>query len=152
MEKVLQREYKRAVRYKTNLTVAFLDLDDFKAVNDRYGHDRGDDLLRYVADVLEELTRGSDVVSRYAGDEFVIILPGISTKESLLLIQRLQDYFHKNPMAAEKGHIPVSISFGISSMGDAGVNNPQSLLRKADEMLYSSKEQKKKDGLVGSHS
>lgn len=148
MEKVLQREYKRAVRYKTNLTLAFLDLDDFKAVNDRYGHDRGDDLLRYVADVLEELTRGSDVVSRYAGDEFVIILPGVSTKESLLLIQRLQDYFHKNPLDAEKEQIPVSISFGISSMGDAGVNNPQSLLRKADEMLYSAKEQKKKDGFA----
>ncbi|MDH3897506.1 MAG: GGDEF domain-containing protein, partial [Deltaproteobacteria bacterium] len=150
MEKVLQREYKRAVRYKTNLTVAFLDLDDFKAVNDRYGHDRGDDLLRYVAGVLEELTRGSDVVSRYAGDEFVIILPGISTKESLLLIQRLQDYFHKNPMDVEEEHITVSVSFGLSSMGDAGVNNPQSLLKKADEVLYSAKEQKKKDGLVGS--
>jgi len=147
MEKVLQREYKRAVRYKTNLTVAFLDLDDFKAVNDRYGHDRGDDLLRYVAGVLEELTRDSDVVSRYAGDEFVIILPGISTKESLLLIQRLQDYFHKNPMDVEED-IPVSVSFGLSSMGDAGVNNPQSLLKKADEMLYSAKEQKKKDGFA----
>jgi diguanylate cyclase (GGDEF)-like protein len=148
MEKVLQREYKRAVRYKTNLTVAFLDLDDFKAVNDRYGHDRGDDLLRYVAGVLEELTRDSDVVSRYAGDEFVIILPGISTKESLLLIQRLQDYFHKNPMDVEEEHIPVSVSFGLSSMGDAGVNNPQSLLKKADEMLYSAKEQKKKDSFA----
>ena len=147
MEKVLQREYKRAVRYKTNLTVAFLDLDDFKAVNDRYGHDRGDDLLRYVAGVLEELTRDSDVVSRYAGDEFVIILPGISTKESLLLIQRLQDYFHKNPMDVEED-IPVSVSFGLSSMGDAGVNNPQSLLKKADEMLYSAKEQKKKDSFA----
>jgi GGDEF domain-containing protein/uncharacterized protein YigA (DUF484 family) len=130
MEKVLQREYKRAVRYKTNLTVAFLDLDDFKAVNDRYGHDR------------------SDVVSRYAGDEFVIILPGISTKESLLLIQRLKDYFHKNPMDVEEEHITVSVSFGLSSMGDAGVNNPQSLLKKADEMLYSAKEQKKKDSFA----
>jgi diguanylate cyclase (GGDEF)-like protein len=148
MEKVLQREYKRAARYKTNLTLAFLDLDDFKAVNDRYGHDRGDDLLRYVAGVLEDLTRDSDVVSRYAGDEFVIILPGISTKESLLLIQRLQDYFHKNPMEVDTEHITVSISFGLSSVEDARVNNPQALLRKADEMLYSAKEEKKKDGFA----
>ena len=147
MEKVLQREYKRAVRYKSHLTLAFLDLDDFKVVNDKYGHDRGDELLRYVADVLEELTRDSDVVSRYAGDEFVIILPGTSTNESLLLIQRLQDYFLKNPMDVDGEQIPISISFGLSSMGDVGVSNPTSLLKKADEMLYNAKKQKQQQSL-----
>lgn len=147
MEKVLQREYKRAVRYKSHLTLAFLDLDDFKVVNDKYGHDRGDELLRYVADVLEELTRDSDVVSRYAGDEFVIILPGTSTNESLLLIQRLQDYFRKNPMDVDEEQILISISFGLSSMGDEGVSNPNSLLKKADEMLYNAKKQKQQQSL-----
>lgn len=147
MEKVLQREYKRAVRYKSHLTLAFLDLDDFKVVNDEYGHDRGDELLRHLADVLEELTRDSDVVSRYAGDEFVIILPGTSTNDSLLLIQRLQDYFRKNPMDVDGAQIPISISFGLSSMGDVGVSNPTSLLKKADERLYNAKKQKQQQGL-----
>lgn len=142
MEKVLQREYKRALRYGSPLTLAFLDLDDFKAVNDKYGHDRGDELLTYVAEVLEELTRDSDLVSRYAGDEFVIILPGISTEECLLLIQRLQNYFNRNPLDADGEQIMVSVSYGISSIGDIGVNDPHSLLRKADQMLYKAKKQK----------
>jgi len=143
METVLKREYRRAVRYKTPLTLAFLDLDDFKTVNDKYGHDRGDELLRYVAETLEEMTRDSDVVARYAGDEFVVILPGITTQETLTLIQRLQDHFGENPLKADGDSIPISISFGIASVGDDGVDVPSSLLRKADEMLYNAKELKK---------
>jgi diguanylate cyclase (GGDEF)-like protein len=146
METVLHRELKRAQRYKSSLSLAFIDMDDFKIINDRYGHECGDALLEYVAGQLAEITRDSDVVARYGGDEFVIILPGIAAQEASKLLQRLQQHFRENPMQYDDGIIAVSISFGVASMTDQGVADPESLLRAADTMLYSIKRDKKTAG------
>jgi diguanylate cyclase (GGDEF)-like protein len=143
METVLKREFKRSQRYKSPLSLAFLDLDDFKIVNDRYGHECGDALLKYVADQLMEITRDSDVVSRYGGDEFVIVLPGTPAQEVRKLLHRLQQHFLEKPMRYNEKVIPVSISFGVASMTNGKVANPESLLRLADTMLYDTKKSKK---------
>lgn len=143
METVLNREFKRAKRYRSPLSLAFLDLDYFKIVNDRHGHECGDALLKYVAGQLEEITRDSDVVARYGGDEFVIILPGTSSQEACKLLQRLQQHFRDKPMRYEGRVIPVSISFGVASMTDQEVADPEALLRIADTMLYNIKKNKK---------
>ena len=143
MESVLKREFKRAQRYRSPLSLAFIDLDDFKTINDRYNHECGDALLKYVAGQLTEITRDSDVVARYGGDEFVIILPGIPAQEALKLLQRLQQHFREKPMRYDEKLIPVSISFGIASMADREVRSPESLIRLADTVLYSIKKDKK---------
>ena len=143
METVLNREFKRAQRYKSSLSLAFIDMDDFKAINDRYGHECGDALLKYVAGQLVEITRDSDVVARYGGDEFVIILPGTSVQEASKLLQRLQQHFRNKPMRYDEKAIAVAISFGVASMTDEKVANPESLLREADTMLYNIKQSKK---------
>lgn len=143
MESVLKREFKRAQRYRSPLSLAFIDLDDFKTINDRYSHECGDALLKYVAGQLTEITRDSDVVARYGGDEFVIILPGIPAQEALKLLQRLQQHFREKPMRYDEKLIPVSISFGIASMADREVRSPESLIRLADTVLYSIKKDKK---------
>jgi len=143
MERVMKREFSRARRYAFPLSIVFIDIDDFKAVNDRWGHERGDDLLRFIASNLMGMRRASDVIARFAGDEFIIILPGTTAQETLALMKRLKDYFLEHPMTIGKESIHVSLSFGISSAGDEGIKDTASLIKRADEMLYKAKAQKK---------
>jgi len=143
MESVLEREFTRYRRYPNILSLVFLDLDDFKHVNDVHGHDRGDDLLVHVAQGLLQMSRTTDVVSRYAGDEFVIILPQTTKGRAIQLMRRVCDIFSQNPLKSKGLIIPVSISFGIASADDEGVVDPASLLKKADENLYEAKESRK---------
>ena len=140
MESVLEREFYRYQRYLKNLTVVFVDLDHFKKVNDAYGHNRGDDLLKYVAAALIELSRNTDVVARYAGDEFVMILPETDHQSANLLMQRIQRHLDRNPLRIAKVTIPVSISYGISSASDARIDGPRTLIKRADEALYTAKQ------------
>lgn len=144
MENILNREFRRAKRYKNTLSVAFIDLDHFKCINDKYGHDCGDYILKYMAKTLSKMTRDHDVVSRYAGDEFVIILPETHPKEAENLIIRIQKYLQKKPIKIEKNPYFMSFSFGIASNNGHSMDKACSLLKKSDEMLYRMKTKKKK--------
>ena len=139
MESVLAREYSRARRYGKNLSVVFLDLDHFKHVNDVHGHDCGDHLLQHVAGILMERCRETDIVARYAGDEFVIILPEASLEMAEQLMERIRAHFKGHPLEMDAACISVSVSVGIASINDDGVDGPKTLLKKADERLYAQK-------------
>jgi diguanylate cyclase (GGDEF)-like protein len=138
LEHIVKREFDRAVRYRTPLTVVFLDVDNFKMVNDLYGHDAGDDVLKYVATQLLSMTRASDVVARFAGDEFIVILPNTPVDEASEFATRLQTFFIDHPLDFEGIRIRISVSYGLSHMED-GANDAISLLKKADKMLYRAK-------------
>ena len=144
MEAILNREFARATRYENSLSVAFIDIDDFKRVNDTYGHDRGDDLLNHVAKQLMKISRETDVVARFAGDEFVVILPQTSAENAERLMSRLMVYFTKNPLKTDKITVPASISIGVASTEDRSIRTPLQLLRNADKNLYREKKEKKK--------
>ncbi|MFZ0725143.1 MAG: DUF484 family protein [Desulfobacterales bacterium] len=139
MESVLAREFARSQRYPQCLTVVFMDLDHFKEVNDHHGHDKGDELLVYFARGLARMSRTTDVVARYAGDEFVIILPETTKESAARLMHRICAHFAENPLKSETRRLPISISFGIASADDDGVFDPESLLKKADTALYDAK-------------
>ena len=143
MESVLEREYYRYRRYLKNLAVVFVDLDHFKRVNDAHGHDRGDDLLKYVARILMESSRNIDVVARYAGDEFVMILPETDRQNASLVMERICRHFARNPLCTAGVTIPVSISYGIATADDSGIDSPFTLIKHADEALYSAKKARK---------
>lgn len=145
MESVLKREFSRSKRFERVLSLIFIDLDDFKMINDTYGHDAGDAILKYVAEKLVQLTRETDVVSRYAGDEFVVILPETELNKANNLLKRIQNYFKNNPIEFNGEQITVSISFGAASTKDSEIVNSDFLLKKADQRLYLVKQSNKSD-------
>jgi diguanylate cyclase (GGDEF)-like protein len=151
MEDLLEREFSRGRRYDTPLALLFIDCDNFKMVNDSYGHNCGDKLLQHIAYQMIEMTRKEDVVSRFDGDEFVIILPNQTSEEALMVMERFQILLKKCPMKYGNIIIPVSISFGIASAEDSNVKNPASLLKKADKRLYDAKKQKCPGVLIKEH-
>lgn len=144
MESVLKRELNRSKRYGSTLSVVFLDLDDFKKVNDRYGHDHGDALLQYVAENLLDMSRDADVVARFAGDEFVLILPETPAEKAKILVKRLKDHLVAHPLRLGGCCITAAVSFGVASTEDSDTTSAARLLKRADERLYRAKTEKKR--------
>jgi diguanylate cyclase (GGDEF)-like protein len=142
METMIDQEFSRAIRYGTPLALLFIDCDEFKTVNDTYGHDCGDALLKYLAEQIRVMIRKDDLAFRYAGDEFVVVLPNQTSKQALKVSERLQKFFEKNPLKFQESRIPVSISCGTASTRDPDIKNPEALLKKADERLYEVKNKK----------
>jgi len=142
METVLAREFARASRYESPLSIAFIDLDDFKSINDRYGHDAGDETLRHVSESLLQMSRECDVVARYAGDEFVLILPQTPQEACEQVVARIRDYLCAQPFAWQDDLITVRFSYGISSTTEPDIPDWQTLLREADQNLLAAKSKK----------
>ena len=144
METILNREFQRARRYLSSLSLAFLDIDFFKHVNDTYGHAKGDALLVYVAETLKKMTRESDVVTRFAGDEFIILLPATGPDSAGELVSRIKAHLKSNPFYVNETAFPVSLSCGIASIPDANIHRPSKLLSIADKRMMEEKKNKEK--------
>jgi diguanylate cyclase (GGDEF)-like protein len=132
-------EVVRATRYERPLSVAFVDIDHFKAVNDTYGHGAGDIVLRGVAQTLKENLRATDMIGRYGGEEFMLILTETDVEEGAFLAEKLRAMVQRQRYPVEGGQqISVTISIGIA--GGSGTKvRMETLIRDADAAMYSAK-------------
>jgi len=128
----------RARRYKKMLAVLFLDFDNFKEINDTFGHAIGDRLLQVMADRLKGCLRGEDTVARLGGDEFILLLPEIQEKENAAYLAEKLVKVGRLPIDLDGNHVAVSFSIGIALFPD-DADCSKSLLKKADEALYNAK-------------
>ena len=133
----LEHAVSRSTRIGNPLAVLFIDLDDFKAVNDTLGHREGDELLRHVADELVICVRGSDTVARLGGDEFAVLMEDATVSEALEAADRIQTRL-RTPVMVQGSEIVVSASVGVAAT-DEVVGEGAELMRNADIAMYSAK-------------
>lgn len=138
LDMVYAREAARADRNENMLCAVLIDLDNFKQINDSYGHQFGDEVLIQFVKTAKKSLRPSDVIARYGGEEFVILLPDTTTESVVWIMQRLQNNFSKHALADSNGD-PVQITFSGGIADRRLCESQQSLLKRADEALYLAK-------------
>jgi diguanylate cyclase (GGDEF)-like protein len=129
----IAEEIKRCTRRGVPLTVAVLDLDDFKVINDNYGHLAGDSALKEFAQRLKRASRGSDIVARLGGDEFLLILPECTPMQLKIVLRRLE------PLEIEFQGQRIRFSFSAGWANHAPGETPEQFMHSADQALYAKK-------------
>lgn len=136
-------EIKRAKRHEYSFALMIIDCDNFKPINDNFGHAFGDKLLQTIADILEDKKRDEDIVARYGGDEFTIILPECDGNGAYTVAQRISEAISKEKLQAPDGtNVGITISIGISVFPEH-TNSQKELFIIADHMMYEAKEEGK---------
>ncbi|MBP2673208.1 MAG: hypothetical protein H6Q84_48 [Deltaproteobacteria bacterium] len=140
-----EKETERADRYRIPLSLSVFDIDSFKAVNDRYGHEAGDAVLVAVADTCRKTARKIDILARYGGEEFIVVFPQTGLPEAEIVAERIRSAIESAHVPRADGTIGVTASFGVAALepeaaaGRAYAESLQAAIRKADEALYRAK-------------
>ncbi|MBU2552414.1 MAG: diguanylate cyclase [Proteobacteria bacterium] len=140
-QQCLQDEFHRSRRFNSPMSLIMIDLDDFKMVNDTYGHPVGDKVLLLLADMIRESIREVDTAARYGGEEFAIILPQTDVENSQSVAERLKETIEHSPRfrAIESG-LMVTASLGVCGYPDPGIKAARDMTRYADKALYRAKQ------------
>jgi len=138
MEDQLLREVAHARRYGQPLSVALLDMDHFKKINDTYGHAVGDDALRLLAREAQRISRLSDIFARWGGEEFLVCLPATGSEGAQILISRIMDGVKARGLTVGDQQVSLTVSVGITSLREG--DDPMALVNRADAAMYQAKQ------------
>lgn len=136
----LQEEVARSKRYATPLSMLFLDCDGLKTVNDAHGHPVGDQLIKEVSEVLRSAVRTTDIVIRYAGDEFIILMPQTGSHEATQVAERIRHHVAKASFCSEEHRVKMTVSIGVATVPEHA-STGEELFKAADDALYAAKGQ-----------
>jgi len=137
LDEMMQRELSHARRQGSSYALLILDIDHFKAVNDKYGHIIGDCALKAVAGIIDSCKRDGDLLFRYGGEEFVVLMRDTGLAGSHLLAERIRTTFEASPCTCSGVDLDIRVSIGVSVL--QGNDSPVSLFARADQALYSAK-------------
>ena len=150
-QKILQEEFQRSRRFQTYLALILLDLDDFKQVNDTYGHQAGDQVLIQLSEIMRESIREVDTPVRYGGEEFAIVLPQTEVDSAIYVAERLKEAIERSPRFQEiEPGLTITASLGLCGYPDPGCHSAEDLIRYADKAMYRAKQIGKNRVVVGS--
>jgi diguanylate cyclase (GGDEF)-like protein len=136
----LEAEMERCRRNGAPLSLGVLDVDYFKAVNDRLGHERGDRLLCHISDVLADQLREYDLCGRWGGEEFVLVFPETTAEEAVAVCDRLRRTIRDTPTPADLAVDRITVSIGISTMGEDPEGSYATAIDRADRRMLAAKE------------
>ncbi len=137
LDSAFEREAARSARHQVPLCFALLDIDNFKQLNDTHGHKVGDDALVYLVESVKDTTRPEDVVSRYGGEEFVILLPNTNLEEGVQILSRIRRNLTKKFFLHENKRLLITFSAGVAQFRSG--ESQESIFKRADEALYRAK-------------
>jgi len=140
---MLNKEIARTKRYRTLFSLILFDIDNFKALNDTYGHQAGDEVLRSLASILKEASRETDVAARYGGEEFIMMLTNTPKHEALHLANRIREKIEEYNYHIEENTVKITVSGGIATFPE-DARDSKSLLYAADMAMYEAKAMGKK--------
>jgi diguanylate cyclase (GGDEF)-like protein len=139
LDQVLEEEFRNSMLSKQPVSIIMVDIDHFKTINDRYGHDEGDKALIHIASILTGSLRKYDTVSRFGGEEFLVILPRTIMKDAVVIAERIRRAVEADPLSVGDEKIHLTVSLGIAAIPAIWPDSKEEFIKCADTALYEAK-------------